>query len=77
MKLTKATQAQLERFETATRTARDNAARAAQLSEEIGAHDVALDLKRIAALYDALLADVLRDLGKLPAKPPADDDAGG
>lgn len=64
--------AQLERLETATRQARDNAAKAAGMCEEIGATDLALDLNRLAAMYDALLAQVLREQADVPEDPEPD-----
>jgi hypothetical protein len=43
----------------ATRTARDNAARAAELVDEFGADPLADSLNQLAAKYDELLAQLL------------------
>lgn len=63
--------AQLQRLISATQQARDNATRAAELSEEIGGIEVALDLKRLAALYDALLNEMRPPAPPAPEEPPA------
>lgn len=62
---------ELARLIDATRTARDNAARAAALCSEIGAETLASSLRELAGSYDRLLAHALRAAGEdlPPAKP--------
>jgi len=66
----------LQRLIDASSQARDNCTRGAELSEKIGAHDLALDLKRLAALYDALVISTRAQLPADDDEPPAPDKAG-
>lgn len=66
----------LNRLIAATTQARDNCTRAAELSEKIGAHELVADLKRLAAMYDALLSATVAQLVDADEEPPAPDEAG-
>lgn len=69
-------EAKLQRLIDASEQARDNAARGAALATEIGAHDLALDLKRLAAMYDGLVSSTKAQLESPADEPPATPEAG-